>query len=253
MWYTPTVEYGFVVHMEMEENWSTVMFAASSAYSVSDASQAMGYANQVVGGRNEAEKGISQRANNASPLAPSNAGTGVEVDFSEEALEQARLARESETNTSLGNETLSEEEEREVRRLQQRDAEVRQHEQAHVSAGGAYVRGGANLEYAQGPDGKRYAVGGEVSIDVSPESTPEATVRKMQIVRRAALAPADPSPQDRQVAAQASQAEQEARADMVQERQEQASADAEPAAPASAEAEEDAPSQSTRTSADSVL
>ena len=32
-------------------------------------------------------------------------------------------------------------------KLKQRDAEVRQHEQAHKAAGGAYVHGGARFEY----------------------------------------------------------------------------------------------------------
>ena len=77
------------------------------------------------------------------------------------------------------------------------------------------MQGRANYEYTQGPDGRRYAVGGEVSIDVSPERTAEATIRKMQVVRRAAMAPADPLPQDRMVAAQASRTEQEAHAEKV--------------------------------------
>ena len=90
-------------------------------------------------------------------------------------------------------EQLSKEEQQEVAKLKQRDAEVRAHEQAHIAAGGHYVRGGANYEYQTGPDGKRYAVGGEVSIDTSPvPDDPQATITKMQTVRRAALAPAKP-------------------------------------------------------------
>ena len=53
-----------------------------------------------------------------------------------------------------------------------------------------------------GPDGNRYAIGGEVSIDVAPvDGDPEATIAKMEIVKAAALAPAEPSAQDRKVAA----------------------------------------------------
>jgi hypothetical protein len=101
---------------------------------------------------------------------------------------------------------------RELQELKQRDREVRQHEQAHVAAGGAYVRGGASFSYQRGPDGRQYATGGEVQIDTSPISgDPEATIRKMQTVQRAALAPAEPSPQDRRVAADAAQAQAEAR------------------------------------------
>ncbi|HOQ90624.1 MAG TPA: putative metalloprotease CJM1_0395 family protein [Candidatus Hydrogenedentes bacterium] len=113
--------------------------------------------------------------------------------------------------------TLSPEEQREIARLREMDRRVRQHEQAHLAAGGAYVRGGAQFTYVRGPDGKMYATGGEVSIDVSPERTPEATIAKMQQVRRAALAPADPSPQDRSVAAAAARAEMDARRKLAEQ------------------------------------
>ncbi|MGC8677083.1 MAG: putative metalloprotease CJM1_0395 family protein [Hydrogenobaculum sp.] len=57
--------------------------------------------------------------------------------------------------------------------------------------------------YVVGPNSKKYAVGGDVSIDVSPGPTPQDTIRKMERVIKAALAPVDPSAQDRAVAAQA--------------------------------------------------
>ncbi len=110
------------------------------------------------------------------------------------------------------------EEKQEIDRLKKQDREVRNHEAAHVAAGGHHVRGGASFSYETGPDGKRYASGGEVSIDTSPvRGDPEATVRKMQAVRRAALAPANPSGQDRAVAARASQQEAAARRKAAQE------------------------------------
>ncbi len=123
---------------------------------------------------------------------------------------------------SAGGRELSRQELAELQRLQQRDRQVRAHEQAHKAAGGRYVRGGARYQYRTGPDGRHYAVGGEVSIDTSEASSPEATIRKAQAVKRAALAPAQPSPQDRQVAAQAAQMEQQARAELARQRQEQA-------------------------------
>lgn len=117
---------------------------------------------------------------------------------------------------------LSETEKREVQRLKQQDAEVRNHERAHIASGGPYVRGGANFQYQRGPDGRNYAVGGEVTIDASSvPNNPDATVRKMQVVRRAALAPADPSPQDRAVATRATQIESQARAEKRQLEQEE--------------------------------
>ena len=66
--------------------------------------------------------------------------------------------------------------------------------------------GSASFSYETGPDGVLYAVGGEVSVDVSKVSDdPQATLDKMEQIQRAALAPAEPSAQDRQVAAQAAQ------------------------------------------------
>ncbi|MFC6438609.1 putative metalloprotease CJM1_0395 family protein [Bowmanella sp. JS7-9] len=107
---------------------------------------------------------------------------------------------------------------REIEQLEKRDAEVRAHEQAHANTGGEHA-GAPQYEFEQGPDGKRYAVGGEVSIDISAEDTPEDTIRKMQQVRSAALAPAEPSPADLRVAAEATQLAAEARADLVREAQ----------------------------------
>ncbi|MFW5750479.1 MAG: putative metalloprotease CJM1_0395 family protein [Planctomycetota bacterium] len=98
---------------------------------------------------------------------------------------------------------LSPPELRQVRELQRRDAEVRAHEQAHLSAAGSHARGGAQMNFQRGPDGRSYAVGGEVSIDAGAEPDPHRTQTKMRQVRRAALAPAEPSAQDRRIAAKA--------------------------------------------------
>ena len=99
---------------------------------------------------------------------------------------------------------LSQNELKTLTELKRRDTEVRTHEQAHLSAAGQYAAGGASFSYTTGPDGKRYASGGEVPIDIGKEKTPEATIQKMRTVRRAALAPASPSSADRSIAAQAS-------------------------------------------------
>lgn len=108
-----------------------------------------------------------------------------------------------------------------IRELKQRDQEVRAHEQAHAATGGQYA-GAATFSYRLGPDGVRYAVGGEVSIDISAVAgNPQATLDKMQQVQRAALAPAEPSSQDRQVAAQASQIAAQALSDIAAQQQEQ--------------------------------
>jgi hypothetical protein len=110
---------------------------------------------------------------------------------------------------------LSTAEQRVVARMQQRDREVRTHEMTHISAGAGLVRGGATYSFERGPDGKLYAAGGEVSIDTSPGSTPQETIERARRIRSAALAPADPSPQDRQVAAAASLMESQARIELA--------------------------------------
>lgn len=92
-----------------------------------------------------------------------------------------------------------------LRELKKIDQAVQRHEQAHRLAGGSYT-GPATYTYRTGPDGRPYAVAGEVSIDASevPDDA-RATAAKMRIVIAAALAPVDPSAQDRAVAARAAQ------------------------------------------------
>ena len=110
-------------------------------------------------------------------------------------------------------------EQRQIESMKERDQEVRTHEQAHATIGGQYA-GSPQYDFQRGPDGQRYAIDGEVSIDVSTENTPQQTIRKMQQVRAAALAPAEPSPQDLQVAAEASRIAFEARSKLAEERKE---------------------------------
>lgn len=108
---------------------------------------------------------------------------------------------------------LSDAEKDQVKKLEKTDREVRAHEQAHKNAGGRYA-GSASYGYQVGPDGKRYAVSGEVSIDIaSIEGDPDATISKMNVIISAALAPAKPSSQDRRVAAQAVAQRNEAQAE----------------------------------------
>ncbi|NOY90048.1 MAG: hypothetical protein GXP55_02480 [Deltaproteobacteria bacterium] len=102
--------------------------------------------------------------------------------------------------------------------MSERDREVRRHEAAHAAAAGRHG-GSPSFRYERGEDGRRYAVSGEVPIDLAPvKGDPKATIRKMEQVRRAALSPADPSPRDRQVAARAAAIAAQARA-LVAQRQ----------------------------------
>lgn len=121
------------------------------------------------------------------------------------------------SNNDIYNQSeLSEEQRKEVEELQRRDSEVRQHENAYVAAAGAYAQG-VLFQYQAGPDGQRYAVGGEVSIDTSPvNDNPDATIAKARTIRSAANAPVDPSAQDRQVSAAATRMEAAAIAEKMQ-------------------------------------
>ncbi|MFB2846690.1 putative metalloprotease CJM1_0395 family protein [Aeromonas veronii] len=107
--------------------------------------------------------------------------------------------------------------EQQVKDLVERDKEVRTHEQAHQSAGGEYASS-PTYQFTQGPDGKRYATGGEVQIDTSVvPGDPAATIAKMQQIRSAALAPAEPSAQDLAVARSAAASEAKARKELMAE------------------------------------
>jgi hypothetical protein len=117
-----------------------------------------------------------------------------------------------------------------LQELRARDREVRAHEMAHLATAGSHSRGGPAYTFETGPDGRRYAVAGEVSIDTSEVAgDPAATLTKAQQVRRAALAPASPSAQDRQIAAQATAMAAQASAELAQERVESAGSTTGPA------------------------
>ena len=114
-----------------------------------------------------------------------------------------------------GDERLSAEELARVERLKARDAQVRAHEAAHLAAAGGLAVSGASYQMVTGPDGQRYAIGGEVSISLSKGRTPEETVLRARTIQAAALAPADPSGPDRAIAAEARSMEIQALADIA--------------------------------------
>ena len=118
-----------------------------------------------------------------------------------------------------------EQEQQQIKELKARDTEVRTHEQAHAAVGGQYA-GSPSYEYQRGPDGTNYAVGGEVPIDVGViNGDPQATIDKMQTVRAAALAPAEPSGADRAIAADATQKMAAAQAELASADNEDSSED----------------------------
>ncbi len=103
---------------------------------------------------------------------------------------------------------------REIARLSARDREVKAHEAAHAAVGGRYA-GPPTMTYKKGPDGRSYAIAGEVSISLTAVSgDPQATLQKAEIIRAAALAPAQPSTQDLQIAARATMMAAQARTEL---------------------------------------
>lgn len=123
---------------------------------------------------------------------------------------------------------LTEAEKETVAQLKARDREVRNHEEAHARVGGQFA-GAPSYTFQSGPDGQQYAVGGEVAIDVAPVADdPEATIEKMEVVKAAALAPAEPSAQDRKVASLADAQRTQAIGDLAELRRAVNEGEAEP-------------------------
>lgn len=127
----------------------------------------------------------------------------------------------SQTPKGIDGQELTEEEQQKVKEMKERDEEVRVHENAHKSAGGQYAAA-PTYTYETGPDGKRYITDGEVSIDIGEEKDPQATIEKMQVVKRAAMAPTEPSGQDRKVYQEANQKEAAARQELAEDKKEEA-------------------------------
>lgn len=141
------------------------------------------------------------------------AGSADRTGF-EQAVNQSAESRRVEAQRQLV-------EQSQVRELAARDREVRAHEQAHAATGGIYASAPV-YEFTRGPNGVRYATSGHVNIDVSEvPGDPAATLEKLTQVSRAALAPAQPSPQDRAVAAQAQAGAAQARAELAAVRSEE--------------------------------
>lgn len=119
----------------------------------------------------------------------------------------------SDTEINKANKKLSKAEQQEVVELKKRDSEVKTHEQAHLSAAAGLSASAPSYTYQTGPDGQEYAIGGEVSVTFVESNDPEENIKNAQTMKAAALAPADPSGQDRAVARNAdqiiSQAEQQ--------------------------------------------
>ncbi|MBW8184831.1 putative metalloprotease CJM1_0395 family protein [Shewanella nanhaiensis] len=144
---------------------------------------------------------------------PENTDEGSKPVFNpfESTQEEGKASEESSAKALVLEQQILDE-------LAKRDAEVRSHEQAHATVGGVHAQS-PQLSYEQGSDGRRYAVDGEVSIDISTvPGNPLATVNKMRQVYAAAMAPTDPSMADIRVAAEAMRKLNQARAELAEQR-----------------------------------
>ena len=146
------------------------------------------------------------------------------ASISSKALELYNAEQNSNLNSNEqsldnSNKELTQQEKQEVAKLKATDAEVKVHENAHKAAAGGLRTSAPNYEYETGPDGKKYAVAGDVNISYPNSSDPEENLKNAQQLKAAALAPAEPSSQDRKVAMKAEREIAKARQEIQEKRQ----------------------------------
>ena len=165
--------------------------------------------------RKQAELANDVIGNGSGRNAGNNESSGQDSEQNDsENSADSKQGRDSTSNSQKSDAEVVAEKEV-IRSLESRDKEVRNHERAHASVGGAFT-GAPNYSYETGPNGKKYAVEGEVSVDLTPiAGKPKETIAKMNKVQAAALAPTDPSSQDIRVAASAASIILEAQAELV--------------------------------------
>lgn len=162
-------------------------------------------------------------SNTLSSISPNFTTPAGSEDYmnSEKNLKKATQNKQkTDADNSTSTNDLSKDEERLVKDLQARDMEVRAHESAHMAAGGG-MTGAASYSYQQGPDGKMYAIGGQVSVTFRAGSTPEETLRNASQVIAAAMASSNPSPQDSAVASSARIIQMKAQQKLLRDNQEE--------------------------------
>lgn len=143
-----------------------------------------------------------------------------------EAVDQARIIRAARIH-SLVERRMAEEalqsssrrrgyEEERARGLSVMSGIVHNHEEAHLAALGGAAAGPVMYDTVSGPGGV-YASGGSIAVDLSPvPGDPEATLRKAERIRQAALAPSSPSAADFRAAAKAYELEAAARRQLAE-------------------------------------
>lgn len=117
-----------------------------------------------------------------------------------DAVRQRDLAKPAIARTP---DKLAPEDRTTVEHLRQRDAQVRQEENAHAGGAGS-LAGPISYSYQRGPDGRQYAVGGSVPITIrSVTGDPDEARRLGGKLAAAALAATNPSAADLAAASRA--------------------------------------------------
>lgn len=165
----------------------------------------------------KAIKAYMQNMDPQDPLTKENTESKLGLTDEEKKSKEQEELKQKGNDKKQNGEYLTDNEQKKLQSMKERDTEVRTHENAHKSAGGSYASA-PQYEYKKGPDGKSYVTDGHVNIDVGQESTPEKTIQKMQVVIKAANAPAEPSSQDQKVAASARQKLNEAQQELAKQK-----------------------------------
>ena len=147
---------------------------------------------------------IKREESQGSPKAPAATAAGPAQGQATRPLSGAPLLASQSSSigsaaAAKGHQDLSAEERAAVDRLRQRDQQVRQEEEAHAAVAGD-LAGPISYVYQQGPDGRRYAVGGSVPIRSQVTSGDPAEARQLG-ARMAAAAHAATNPSGADLAA----------------------------------------------------
>jgi hypothetical protein len=162
----------------------------------------------TINGESDRKNGSSDERSSAEDFLGKKAAAETEAEKDEALAKAPNGSLEPDSQKELVEQKI-------INELKLRDQEVRTHELAHATVGGPST-GAPSYTFEVGPDGKKYAVGGEVSVDLSVvDGNPRATIAKMQKVYAAALAPADPSIQDTRVAASAARSILQAQSELA--------------------------------------
>lgn len=178
----------------------------------------------IVGAINSYQNNEKFYVFNSNKITDKNSNTQISFDSNNYKNDEA-------TNTTISSEAmelykaeqnqakeeLTTQEKQELAKLKITDAEVKRHENAHKAMAAGLQTSGPNYEYETGPDGKKYAVAGDVNISYQKSSDPEVNLKNAQKLKAAALAPADPSAQDRSVARKADMEIAKAKQEILEE------------------------------------